>query len=82
MADTTYSCGFALYGPPAICTCGTCKPSAVEITFSQKMIEDVFNEFEKENPGKTHQDIGKDEFSSRLMKKITASARVVEGGNA
>lgn len=19
------SCGFALYGPPALCTCGTCK---------------------------------------------------------
>jgi len=58
------------------------KPTHVEIGFSQQMIEDVFTEFERDNPGKTHRDIEKGDFTSRLMAKIKASARVVEGGNA
>lgn len=58
------------------------KPAMTEISLSPKMIEEVFNDFERDNPGLTHQAIQQDDFTNRLMKKIFDSARVITGGNA
>lgn len=59
------------------------KPSLVEMDLSEAMIEEVFQEFEREHPG---QDIRKvvtpEQFSKRLMEKIMGTAHKVEGGNA
>jgi len=28
LTEAQLACGYCLYGPPAICTCGTCEPQA------------------------------------------------------
>ena len=56
-------------------------PKGVEISITPDMIEDVFIEWEKENPGKRgHIDMGGDEFSRRMMIRIRASARFIPDG--
>ena len=45
-------------------------------------IEAVIKEFEAENPGKTARDLGANEFADRMLKKIMATATIVEEGNA
>lgn len=52
----------------------------VEIKISSKMIEDVFSEWEAENPGReaTPENISAEVLSDRLMKKIYATAKVIK----
>ena len=45
-------------------------------------IEAVIKEFEAENPGKTARDLEANEFADRMLKKIMATATIVEEGNA
>lgn len=58
------------------------KPTITELSLSPAMIEEVWRDFERDHPGLTYRAQTKEDFTERLMAKITASARTVEGGNA
>lgn len=49
----------------------------VQVELSVDMIEQVYLEYERDNPGRTHLAITKTEFTDRLMKKMKASAKFV-----
>jgi hypothetical protein len=54
----------------------------VELEMREADIEAVIKEFEAENPGKTARDLEANEFADRMLKKIMATATIVEEGNA
>jgi hypothetical protein len=60
------------------------KEILVELEMRESDIEAVVKEFEAENPGKTARDLEPKEFADRMLKKIMATATIVEeeGGNA
>jgi len=58
------------------------KPAVLKLTMSEKMIQEVMDEWGREHPGHDFMEMGPKEFSDRLMKKIEASAEIVEGGNS
>jgi hypothetical protein len=57
------------------------KPTIVEITFTREMVRDVILAWERDHPGNLDK-MTSEEFADRLMKKIEATARIVEGGKA
>jgi hypothetical protein len=58
------------------------KPQAVQIELSVEMVQQAMDEFVRDNPGKTVDAMTSKEFADRVMKKVYASGRVIEGGNA
>jgi hypothetical protein len=54
----------------------------VQIEISKDMIEQVMREWESEHPGCLVIDMSPDEFADRMMKKIMASAKIVQVGDA
>jgi hypothetical protein len=57
------------------------KPSLVELNITAEMVRDVILAWERNHPGALDRMSPKD-FSDLLMKKIEATAQIVEGGNA
>ena len=59
------------------------KPTLAELNITPAMVRDVILAWEREHPGSiAWEDMKPKEFADRLMKKIKASATLVEGGNA
>lgn len=58
------------------------KQILVELEMSENDIAAVIKEFEADNPGKTARDLNAKEFADRMLKKIMATATIVEEGNA
>ena len=58
------------------------KPSIVQMDMTPEMVEEVMNDFCRENPGRTTEAMDGKEFADRLMAKMLASAQKIEGGNA
>jgi len=58
------------------------KPWFIGIELRLEDVEAVYEEYEAENPGKTARDMDSDEFAARMRKKIMATVKVIEGGNA
>jgi hypothetical protein len=58
------------------------KPVLVEFEISEADVEAVINEYQAANPGKAACDMTPEEFADRMMKKILATAKMIEGGNA
>ena len=58
------------------------KPAILQIQLSAKMIEEAMTDFERENPGMNASAMSPEEMADRVMKKIYASAEIIEGGNA
>jgi hypothetical protein len=54
----------------------------VEFEMSEADIAAVIAEFEAENPGKTAREFPAGEFADRMLKKILATATIVEEGDA
>ena len=50
----------------------------ISLNFSEEMIEQVFREFEADNPGQTFNAMSEDEFAKRMMAKIEARAEWVQ----
>ena len=58
------------------------REKTVMLTFTPEMIEEVWKEYEQENPGRSYEDMGSKEFADRCMKKLYASAEYLKAGNA
>ena len=58
------------------------KPAVLQVQLSVRMIEEAMEEYERDNPGKTAYAMSGKEMADRVMKKIYASAEIIEGGNA
>jgi hypothetical protein len=58
------------------------KPLLVELEMREADVEAVFLEYQAANPSKTPRDMTPDEFAERMLKKILATATVIEGGNS
>lgn len=54
----------------------------VELEMREADVEAVIREFQTDNPGKAACDMTPEEFADRMMKKVLATATVIEGGNA
>jgi hypothetical protein len=54
------------------------KEILVELEMRDSDVEAAMNEFEADNPGKSALDMGPKEFADRMMKKIMATATIVE----
>jgi hypothetical protein len=57
------------------------KPFLVELSITPEMVRDVIVAWEREHPGALDK-MAPEQFADRLMKKIEATAKLVEGGNA
>ena len=49
----------------------------IELNLSVNMIEEVFAEYERENPGRTHLAMSPDDMADRIMAKVMASAKYI-----
>lgn len=58
------------------------KPGMLQVQLSAKMIEEAMADYERENPGMSASAMSPKEMADRVMKKIYASAEIIEGGNA
>lgn len=58
------------------------KPILVELEMREDHVEAVIAEYQADNPGKAACDMPPKEFADRMMKKILATATVIEGGRA
>ena len=55
---------------------------AISFEISEKMIEEVYREWETEHPGMTAASMSPGEFSDRLMKKMKMSIHSDQPGHA
>jgi hypothetical protein len=58
------------------------KEIIVELEMRDADVEAVINEYQADNPGKAAADMTPKEFADRMLKKIMATATIVEEGNA
>jgi hypothetical protein len=58
------------------------KPMLVDLGISEADVEAVITEYQAANPGKAACDMTPEEFADRMMKKVLATAKMIEGGNA
>jgi len=57
------------------------KPMLVELEMREADVEAVIIEYQAANPGKAACDMTPEEFADRMVKKILATATMIEGGN-
>ena len=57
-------------------------PVILRLQLPRRMIEEAMNDYERENPGQSASAMSSKEMADRVMKKLYASAEIIEGGNA